>query len=70
MLEMLDSGAIQVQLVTAMEPSSQEQTSYTWEIEIRNQNTLAFMINWAEPDVISATGVDRDSLRIYLEDAS
>ena len=70
MLEVLDSGAIQVQLVTAMEPSSQEQTSYTWEIEIRNQNTLVFMINWAEPDLISATGVDRDSIRIYLEDAS
>ena len=39
-------------------------------MDIVNENTLVFKIAWAEPDAISATGVDRDALRIYLEDTA
>ena len=56
--------------MTAVKPKSDHQTAFTWEMDIVNENTLVFRIEWAEPDAISATGIDRDSLRIFLEDTA
>ena len=70
MLEITESGAIQVQLVTAMQPNSEQQTMFDWTLQIKNQNILAFDMVWSDPEAISTTGIDRDSLRIYLDDPS
>ena len=70
MAEVLASGAIQFQLVTATEPESEASLDFTWEMDIVDENTLQFKITWADPEAISSSGIDKDSLRIYLEDTS
>ena len=67
--DMLYQGAIQIQLVTAMEPENGF-PDFTWEVEKTNDRTLTFSINWSDPSVISSMGSDRDSLRIFLDDLS
>lgn len=70
MAEVMASGAIQFQLVTATKPESEESIAFTWEMDIVNDNTLQFEITWADPEAISSSGIDKDSIRIYLEDTA
>ena len=59
-----------MQLVTAIEPTSRQQTAFTWDIQIKNKDTIVFSIQFAEPSVISQMGIDRDALRIFFEESA
>ena len=63
---MKDSGAVQVQLVSAIEPDEEGQVQFTWSLSLTNGNTMLIKIEFEQPEFISSSGVDRDELRIFF----
>ena len=62
----IQSGTMQVQLVSAMELSSAELAKFDWEVYLADEYTLIIQIVFKEPEQISSHGVDRDQFRIYF----
>ena len=65
---MKDSGAVQVQLVSAIRPDEEEQAQFDWSLSLTSEDTMLFKIVFEQPEFISSSGVDRDVVRIFFVD--
>ena len=70
MIEILESGAIEVQLVTAFEQDKDKAPSFSWTVKKLNEDSIQFKMVWGSARAFSAGRLENDSLRIFLDDLS